>query len=175
MIARWLQASPGAARRVAIALILALVVMALDQASKQWVLSSYPESQSSHVVILPFLDCVLRWNRGVSFSIGDNLGEYNRVLFGLLALIVSAGLMVWILRGVKPLVLLSLGLVIGGALGNGLDRLRLGAVEDFIYVHIGAFDWWPVFNIADSAICVGAAIMIFDSLFDRTVSHKNTP
>jgi signal peptidase II len=69
----------------------------------------------------------------------------------------------------------ALGLVTGGAIGNCIDRARFGAVEDFIYVHIGAFDWWPVFNVADSAICVGAAVMVFDSLFDRSLSHKNTP
>jgi signal peptidase II len=168
-------AAPGAQRRLAVALALAAFVLMLDQFSKQWVLRDWPESQSAHIAVLPFIDLVLRWNHGVSFSIGDNLGPYDRLVFGALAIGVSIGLLVWIARGVKPLILVSLGFVIGGALGNGLDRLRLGAVEDFIYVHIGAFDWWPVFNVADSAICVGAALMIFDSLFDRTVSHKNTP
>jgi signal peptidase II len=72
-------------------------------------------------------------------------------------------------------VVAALGLVVGGAIGNVIDRLRYGAVVDFLYVHIGAFDWWPVFNVADSAICVAAALLIFDSLFGGHDSHKNTP
>jgi signal peptidase II len=165
----------GALKRLVVALALAALVMLLDQISKRFVIAHWPDIRYARVPVLPFIDFTMAWNRGVSFSLGSNLGAYDRVIFALLALAVCAGLLVWIAKGVRPLVLIALGMVVGGALGNSLDRLRFGAVEDFIYVHIGAFDWWPVFNLADSAICVGAGLMIFDSLFDRSLSNKNTP
>jgi signal peptidase II len=166
--------APGAARRLGIGLAIATLVIALDQWSKQMVLARWPQSHDVPIPMVPTLDLALNWNRGVSFSIGNNLGDADRFIFVALSLVVSAGLLVWLARGVKPVVLAGLGLVIGGALGNCWDRIRFGAVEDFIYFHVGAFHW-PVFNLADSAICVGAGLMIFDSLFDRSLSHKNTP
>jgi signal peptidase II len=166
--------SPGAGRRLSAGLALAALVILLDQWSKRMIVTHWPQSRDMLVPIVPTLDLALNWNRGVSFSLGNNLGDADRFIFVALSLIVSLGLVVWIARGVKPLVLAALGLVIGGALGNCWDRIRVGAVEDFIYFHVGAFHW-PVFNLADSAICVGAGLMIFDSLFDRSLSHKNTP
>jgi len=81
----------------------------------------------------------------------------------------------WMAHTTARLQLLALGLVVGGALGNVIDRLRYGAVVDFLYFHVGAFNWWPAFNVADSAICVGAVLLVFDSLFAKQDSHKNTP
>jgi len=170
-----MQLAPGAARRVTAGLVIAIITILADQLSKWEVLVNWPEARESNVPVLSFIDLVLRWNRGVSFSIGNNIGDYDRVIFAALALAVCAGLVLWMARGAKPLIVGALGLVVGGALGNTLDRVRHGAVEDFIYVHIGAFDWWPVFNVGDSAICVGAALMIFDSLFDAKSHKKITP
>ncbi len=67
---------------------------------------------------------------------------------------------------------LALGLIVGGAVGNLADRLRFGAVVDFLYVHVGGFDWWPAFNLADSVIAVGAVLLAIDSLFGGRESHK---
>lgn len=170
-----LRCPPGAFRRLLFGLAIALVVILLDQASKKWVLNEWPEARYGRVAIAPMLDFTVNWNRGISFSMGNDLGAYDRIIFAALALLVSAGLVLWMAKGARPLVLAALGLIVGGALGNSLDRIRYGAVEDFLYVHIGAFDWWPVFNLADSMICIGAGLMIFDSLFDRSLSHKNTP
>jgi signal peptidase II len=170
-----LRFQPGAVRRVLVGLAVALAVIALDQASKKWVLSEWPEARYGRVPVVRFLDFAVNWNRGVSFSMGNNLGDYDRIIFAALALTVCAGLVVWMAKGARPMVLGALGLIVGGALGNSIDRIRYGAVEDFLYVHIGAFDWWPIFNLADSMICIGAGLMIFDSLFDRSLSHKNTP
>ena len=166
--------APGAKRRIGVAAIVAALIFALDQWSKQLVLAHWPQSHDVPIPMLPALDLALNWNRGVSFSIGNNLGSADRFIFVALSLVVSAGLFFWVARGVKRLVLTGLALVIGGALGNCWDRIRFGAVEDFIYFHVGAFHY-PVFNLADSAICVGAGLLIFDSLFDRPLSHKNTP
>jgi len=165
---------PGISRRLALGLPIAALAILLDQISKWFVLNRIPEARDGRVPELPFLDFVLAWNHGVSFSMGNTLA-HDRLIFGVLALAVSAGLVLWMAKGAKRIVLVALGLVAGGAVGNCIDRVRYGAVEDFLYVHIGAFDWWPVFNVADSAICIGAALMVFDSLFDRPLSHKNTP
>jgi signal peptidase II len=161
-------------RRLSVAALIAAAVFALDQLSKQLILTTWPQARESLVPIIPTFDLSINWNRGVSFSLGNNLGAYDRYIFLAIALAVCTGLVWWIVKGVKPLVLTALAMVIGGALGNSWDRLRFGAVEDFIYFHVGSFSW-PVFNLADSAICVGAGLMMFDSLFDRSLSHKNTP
>jgi signal peptidase II len=166
--------APGVFRRLAIGLPIAALALFLDQLTKRLVLTELPEARDGRVPELPFLDFVVSWNHGVSFSMASHL-NHDRLIFVALALIVSAALVLWMASGAKTLVLIGLGLVTGGALGNSIDRVRFGAVEDFLYFHVAAFDWWPVFNLADSAICVGAALMVFDSLFDRPVSHKNTP
>lgn len=165
----------GAGRRLSIGLAIALLVIGLDQYSKYLVVSDWPQARFEPVRVTDFLDLRLSWNHGVSFSMASHLGAYDRVILGTLALVIALGLVVWIVRGVRPLMLVALGMIIGGAVGNSLDRIRLGAVEDFLFFHVGAFDWWPIFNIADSMICIAAGLMMFDSLFDRSLSHKNTP
>ena len=161
------QFAPGVRKRLAVGLALALVVLLLDQVSKVMILRHFESGAEGRVTVLPVLDFVLTWNRGVSFSLAANLGDANRVIFGVLAVAVSAALILWMARGARRPALIGLGMVVGGALGNALDRIRFGAVEDFLYLHVGAFDWWPVFNVGDSAICVGAGFLILDSLLDR--------
>lgn len=165
---------PGALHRLAVGLPIAVLVMLLDQLSKRLILTELPEAREGRVPVLPFLDFVVTWNHGVSFSMGTGT-TYDRLIFAVLAVVVSAALVLWMARGAKPLILVALGLVAGGAVGNCIDRVRFGAVEDFIYAHAGTLAFPAVFNVADSAICVGAALMVFDSLFDRPLSHKNTP
>ncbi|MTJ79870.1 MAG: signal peptidase II [Telmatospirillum sp.] len=167
---------------LAFGLLIALVAAVCDQVSKAGILSSFrpegvtetPFLVSTRVTVLPILDFVLTWNRGVSFGLGNSDGAYNVLLFTGLALVIGCFLIVWMARTSEWLVLVSLGLVVGGAVGNVIDRLRFGAVVDFLYVHIGAFNWWPVFNVADSAVCVGAALLVFDSLFAKRDSNMNT-
>ncbi len=160
----------------------AVVVALLDQFSKWKILVAFrpdgvtgtPFSSFLRIDVLPILDFVLTWNRGVSFGMGNDAGGYNVLFFTGLAVIIGAMLVAWMARTTDRLVLLSLGLIVGGAIGNVIDRLRFGAVVDFLYVHIGAFDWWPVFNVADSAVCIGAALLVFDSLFAKRDSNMNT-
>ncbi len=165
---------PGVGRRLAIGLPVTLVAVLLDQLSKWYILAEVPEADGGRVPVLPFLDFTLAWNHGVSFSMGNHL-THDVLIFCALSVVVSIALVLWMAKGAKPSILVALGLVTGGAVGNCIDRARFGAVEDFLYFHVASFDWWPVFNVADSAICVGAAVMVFDSLFDRSLSHKNTP
>ena len=170
-------------KNLRLGLAVAFVVALLDQLSKRSILLSFrpsgaidtPFTASGRIDVLPILDFDLAWNRGISFSVGNNSGAYNALLFTLLAAVICVMLLVWMARAADRLVLLALGLVVGGAVGNAVDRVRFGAVVDFLYVHIGKFDWWPAFNLADSAICVGAALLVIDSLFAKRDSHKNTP
>jgi signal peptidase II len=163
-------------------LSIAVVVALLDQFSKWSILAAFrpegvvgtPFLSSTRVEALPILDFVLTWNRGVSFGMGNSVGDYNVLFFTGLAVIIGGFLIVWMAKTSDRLLLLSLGLVVGGALGNVVDRLRFGAVVDFLYVHVGAFDWWPIFNVADSAVCIGAGLLVFDSLFAKRDSNMNT-
>ncbi|PKU22040.1 signal peptidase II [Telmatospirillum siberiense] len=163
-------------------LAVALFTAILDQASKWTILdlfrpegvSGTPFSSPLRIEALPILDFVLTWNRGVSFGMGNDGGHYNVLIFTALAVLIGGFLVAWMAKTANPLILASLGLIVGGAVGNVIDRLRFGAVVDFLYVHIGAFDWWPVFNVADSAVCIGAGFLVFDSLFAKRDSNMNT-
>ncbi|MBW7850561.1 MAG: signal peptidase II [Rhodospirillales bacterium] len=162
---------------------LAAAIVLADQITKWWVVEHLmrppgveqtPFHTFYSIPVTPFLSLVMAWNRGVSFGIFDNDGAYNAVLLSALALIIVIVLAVWLHRAEDRLLRMSLGFIIGGALGNVIDRVRFGAVADFIYLHAGHFDW-PAFNLADSAITVGAVLLVADALFGRRNSHKNSP
>ena len=162
--------------------IAALIVVA-DQASKMAILDRFrpagdpepPFFSLDRVVVSPYMDFILTWNRGVSFGLGNNGGNWNVLLFTAIAVCEVAWLLFMIAKSESKWLIAALGLIVGGAVGNVIDRLRFGAVVDFVYVHIGAFDWWPAFNIADAAICVGAGLWLLQSLFTKSNSIKNTP
>ena len=131
----------------------ALIAFALDQTTKAAVVAGAFDFHH-----LPFLDFVLTHNRGISFGILNGAG-LPPWAFAVLGVALAALLVVWLLRAENRVTAVALGLVIGGALGNVLDRIRHGAVTDFIDLHAG--DWhWPAFNLADAAICVGAALLV---------------
>jgi len=142
---------------------LAVTVVLLDQLSKyaasEWLTYARP------LPLTPWFDLTLHHNSGAAFSFLSSAGGWQRWLFTILALLVSAALLQWLRRlpSARWLLALALALILGGALGNLIDRLLLGYVIDFISVHYR--DWYfPTFNIADSAISVGAALVILDSL-----------
>ncbi|MFN3512737.1 MAG: signal peptidase II [Phenylobacterium sp.] len=142
---------------------LALVVLALDQLSKHWILFVYdlPGRVSEH--LFGPLALTMVWNRGVSFGLFRADQDLARWLLTAFSLVVAAILAAWARKAVRPLLALGLGLVIGGAVGNAIDRIRFGAVADFIDVQrLGFFPW--VFNVADSAITIGVALLLLDSL-----------
>jgi signal peptidase II len=159
--------------------VVALTFIA-DQASKWAILDAMrppgvtgtPFDTSTVTAVLPVLDFVLVWNRGVSFGMGNSGSTWNTIGFAAIAIIVAAVLLVWMSRTPKLLLTIALGLIVGGAIGNLLDRLRFGAVVDFLYVHVPGFTWWPAFNVADSAITVGAILLAIDSLFGGNESPK---
>jgi len=151
----------------------ALVVVILDQLSKAAILAHFAGRAFDGDAITPFFSLVLTLNRGMSFGLfnaGPGGGGINAVVFSLAAAVIVAGLVYWLNRITSPLLAVAVGLIIGGAVGNVVDRIRHGAVVDFLDVHLGSYHW-PAFNLADSAICLGVAAMLFDSLLLRREAH----
>lgn len=142
--------------------LMGLVVLVADQASKTYVLD-WLDLQSLHsIAILPVLNFTMVWNRGITFGLNDHAGA-SAAIPTIAALGVVAVLLVWLWRAERALVVAGLGAICGGAIGNVIDRLRFGAVVDFIHAHI--FGWsWYVFNVADAAIVCGVAALVLDSL-----------
>jgi signal peptidase II len=143
-------------------LVLSAAVMMLDQISKQLMQTALVAGQS--VRVTPFFDLVLVFNPGAAFSFLSSAPGWQRELFIGIALAASVVIVFLMRKHARDrLFCLGLGLILGGALGNVVDRLRLGAVVDFLYFHLGQY-YWPAFNLADSAITCGAALLIWDSL-----------
>ena len=147
-------------------LILSVLIVALDQASKAWIVAHFREFE--FVAVLPVLDITRMHNVGAAFSFLASASGWQRYLFIVLALAVSLGILVWLLRirrGTQSLLACGLAAVLGGALGNVIDRMRLGHVIDFIHFHWNQA-YFPAFNVADSAITVGAAFLLLDALVE---------
>jgi signal peptidase II len=139
-------------------LALAAVVVVLDQASKAWVLGSFRLAE--HHAVTPFFNLVLVFNPGASFSFLADAGGWQKWFFVVLAL----GISLWLLSLLRHhaherLLPAALSLILGGAIGNVIDRLRFDAVVDFLDFHLAGYHW-PAFNVADSAITVGVALML---------------
>lgn len=143
---------------------LAAVVVILDQYTKGLAQSALEYGRPLEV--FSWFNLTLQYNTGAAFSFLSEAGGWQRYFFSIVALVISAVLVGWlyVMPRQQRLLALALGLILGGALGNVWDRLVLGHVVDFISVHYGG-RYFPAFNLADSAITLGAACMIFDSLF----------
>jgi signal peptidase II len=142
---------------------LSLAVIVADRIVKLWMIHHFAPLERVHV--LKVLDIILTYNTGAAFSFLADASGWQRWLFVLLALGVSAALIVWMRRldaRVHGLLACGLALIVGGALGNMIDRIATGRVVDFIHVHWGAH-YFPAFNIADSAITIGAALLLLDA------------
>jgi len=138
---------------------LAAIVIAADQASKSWMLSFLGHGES--VTVTGFFDLVLVFNRGAAFSFLSSASGWQRWFFVFLAMAISAWILVMLTRhAAERLLPLALALVLGGALGNVIDRLVYGAVVDFLSFHLGEH-YWPAFNVADSAISIGVILMLW--------------
>ncbi len=143
----------------------AVLILAADQASKAWLLAVMRANDLEPIPLAPFFNLVMVWNRGVSF--GMFASNLELVRWGLVALsvVVSIALVFWLRRVTSAWLAVALGLVIGGAVANAIDRILHGAVADFFDFYLAAIGHWPAFNLADSAIVVGVAILLLDSLF----------
>lgn len=141
----------------------AAFVILIDQVSKALVFG-YLSETAPVVAVTPFFNLVTAWNTGVSFSMFNNLGGRGVYILSAFSLLVVAFLIYWLKKEETPRMRLALGMVIGGAIGNVIDRIRLGAVFDFLDVYANGYHW-PAFNLADSFICCGALIIVLDGLF----------
>jgi signal peptidase II len=156
------------------ALLLAWVVLVLDQWSKQWVLDNYGPMPRKLEEITSFFNLVMVWNPGVSFGLfNEHQGEQALLLSAITGLITIV-LVVWLWRNKRPVVAYGLGLVIGGAIGNIIDRLRFRAVVDFLDFHLAGWHW-PAFNVADAAIFVGVVLLVVDSMIEGKSNKGQTP
>lgn len=142
-------------------LALFLPVLVLDQLSKWLVLRALDPLDP--VAVTPFFNLVLVWNRGVTFGMFREAGAWGPWLLTAAALAIGGFLVYWLRRETRPLARIALWLVLAGAVGNVIDRVRFGAVVDFLDFHVSGYHW-PAFNVADSAIVIGAGLILLDSL-----------
>jgi len=147
-------------------LIAAIVTLALDQASKLWLLYVFDIGHRGTVQVTPFFDLVLAWNIGISFGWFQNDSQIAQIALMAIKAAAVIALAIWMARSRTVIATVALGLIIGGAIGNAIDRFAYGAVVDFALFHlqIGGkpFNWY-VFNVADVAIVAGVAALLYDS------------
>ena len=145
----------------------AALALAADQASKLWLLYVFELGRRGIVEVGPFFDLVLAWNSGISYGwlqTDSASGQWLLLAFKTAAVVALA---IWMARSRTFAATISLGLIIGGAIGNAIDRLAYGAVVDFVLLHVrigGKLYNWYVFNLADVAIVAGVAVLLYDSL-----------
>jgi signal peptidase II len=146
--------------------IAAVAVLALDQASKLWLLFVFDIARRGAVAVTPFFDLVLAWNVGISFGWFQNDSQLAQIGLMIVKAVAVIVLAIWMARSRTPLATIALGLIIGGAIGNGIDRFAYGAVVDFALFHLqiggNTYNWY-VFNLADVAIVAGVAALLYDS------------
>lgn len=158
-----------------LALAVALATFAADQAHKWWMVLGYGLREKGRVEVLPFMDVVYVINTGISYSLFDSSSQAWQYLLAVFAAIVALAMWVWIARGAQSrLFAASLALIIGGALGNALDRILVGGVIDYVSLHAYGF-YWYVFNIADVAIVVGVIGLLYESMIASRNSAAKAP
>ncbi|MCW2308166.1 signal peptidase II [Rhodobium gokarnense] len=147
---------------------LAVLVFGLlvDQIHKYWMLHVVDIAEKSPIAVTSWFNLVLTWNRGVSYGLFQQDSHFGRWVLIAVTAVAGVVFLLWLLRATRFLPAISLGLVLGGALGNGIDRVFRGAVADFFHFHIGQFSWY-VFNFADIWIVAGVVGLLYDSLVGR--------
>jgi signal peptidase II len=144
--------------------LVAALMLAVDQANKLWLLNVFEIEARQPVHLAPFFDVVAARNPGISYSLlsaHTPAGRWTLLGFTVLATLLIG---VWLWRTTTRVVAAALGLIVGGALGNAIDRLSYGWVADFYYFHVGTFHWY-VFNLADVAIVTGVGLLLYDAFF----------
>lgn len=154
-------------RLTALGLVMFAAVFAADQASKWWIVERLRLPELGQVDLLDFLSLTMVWNRGVTFGLLKAEGGVQTLMLAGVAVVIVVALGVWLRRAESRLVAGALGAIAGGAAGNVVDRVRFGAVVDFIHLHVGGWSWY-VFNIADAAIVCGVSVLVLDGLRPRS-------
>src|SRR6202171_1523474 len=158
--------------------IAAVAVLALDQASKLWLLFVFDIARRGAVAVTPFFDLVLAWNVGISFGWFQNDSQLAQIGLMIVKAVAVIVLAIWMARSRTALATIALGLIIGGAIGNGIDRFAYGAVVDFALFHLqiggNTYNWY-VFNLADVAIVAGVAALLYDSFLGAAPQKRPAP
>lgn len=139
--------------------VIAILTFAADQATKWWVLTELDLNKIGRITLAPFFSLTMAWNEGISYSL---FATHQQGWLIALSLVLTAALWLWLARTTHPLVATATGLMIGGALGNALDRYVHGAVADFLHLHWGEWNWY-IFNVADIAIVAGVILLLYES------------
>lgn len=147
----------------------AAAVIIFDQITKYWVLGFL--GVSAYIPFGDYFNIVRAWNTGVSFSMLNDYGNAGAWLLSGLAVVIVIMLFFWLRKENSRVIQIALGMIMGGAIGNVIDRIRFGAVFDFLDVHIGDHHW-PAFNAADSFICIGAAVIIAEAVVAKIRKEK---
>lgn len=154
-------------------IIIALTVLAMDQMLKFWLMIHYALPMRGTVEILPFFNLVAVWNTGISFGMLNEMGASNSSILIVFAAALTTTLLVWLYRTQQRFLARAIGMVVGGAVGNIIDRIRFGGVFDFIDIHL--YDYhWPAFNIADAAICIGVILILIDGFLCNNSTHSSS-
>jgi signal peptidase II len=149
-------------------LAIAAVTAAADQVDKAWMIGHFASSQQKSIAVAPFFDIVLIWNRGVSYGLFPQNSDLGRWTLVAVSFAAAIALTIWLASIRARLAATCVGLIIGGAIGNAVDRIQYGAVADFFSFHVASFHWY-VFNVADVAIVCGVLGLLYDSFKS---SHK---
>ncbi|MCA0432889.1 MAG: signal peptidase II [Proteobacteria bacterium] len=143
-------------------IIMALIFVA-DQLTKYWILTIVNLDERDSIAVTPFLNLTMAWNKGVSYGL---LTTHAQQILILMSIFISLVLFIWLARAASNIAAVGLGFIIGGALGNVVDRYLHGAVADFVHFHWGSFNWY-IFNVADIAIVAGVLLMVYDGFFEK--------
>ena len=144
--------------------LVAAITLVVDQGHKIWMLDVFDIKTRQPVALTPFLDLVMAWNPGISYSLLSAETPEGRMALLALSLGATLFLGVWLWRAPRRPTTVGLGLIVGGALGNAYDRFAYGAVADFFHFHVGDFHWY-IFNLADVAIVAGVGLLLYESFF----------
>ena len=155
---------------IRLGLPVAALIIALDQATKTWIVHDIM-APPRWIEVTSFFNIVMVWNKGASFGLFSTQSPWTQAILGGFAIVISIVLAVWMCRARSKWLAVALGLVIGGALGNAIDRAIYGAVADFLDFHAYGYHW-PSFNVADIAISVGVVMLLFDGLLEKRSDHK---
>ncbi|MBV9237841.1 MAG: signal peptidase II [Xanthobacteraceae bacterium] len=154
-------------------LVIAALTALADQALKLWLIYGFDLAHRGRFALAPYVDLVLNWNTGISYGLFRDQGTVGQWMLLIVKVVAVALLWAWLARAPSRLAAIALGLIIGGAVGNAIDRLTFGAVADFVLLHFSTATWhfeWYVFNLADVAIVAGVIGLLWDALIPRSAA-----
>lgn len=158
-------------KRTGLYIFIMIAVAALDQISKHWLMFGVGMIDGRAYELTSFFSLVMVWNQGVSFGMFATGSEASRWFLIAMSLTITAGLAVWFYRSQDNFIKTANSFIIGGAIGNVIDRLHFGAVADFFDFHV-ANSHWPAFNVADMSICLGVALLVYDGIIRSKKQEK---